>query len=206
MHLKPYFFFIIFLFFISFNTFSNQQIYRLSTEEGLSQANVNNIVQDPLGYIWIATEQGLNRYDGIDVSLPKQIKNFLHEQIFHINMVDDTFLFVSTSFDGSYLINVHTLEKKKIYSGRLSDSQSFTSPINAVLKVGKHLYAAINNHVYKISLVSYESKLIGSVETGQFIRTFLYHGKHLFVGATDGLYSLSADAEVLAKHTFLKEQ
>ncbi len=206
MHLKPYLFFIISLFFISFNAISNQQIYRLSTEEGLSQANVNNIVQDPLGYVWIATEQGLNRYDGMDVSLPEQIKNFLHEQIFHINMIDDTFLFVSTSFDGSYLINVHTLEKKKIYSGRLSDSQSFTSPVNAVLKVGKYLYAAINNHVYKISLVSYESQLLGSVETGQSIRTFLYHGKHLLVGATNGLYSLSADAEVLTKHAFLNEQ
>ncbi|WP_421958271.1 two-component regulator propeller domain-containing protein [Pseudoalteromonas phenolica] len=98
---------------MSFNAFPTQQIYRLSTEEGLSQANVNNIVQDPLGYIWVSTEQGLNRFDGLDVVLPDQIKDFLHEQIFHINMVDDTFLFVSTSFDGSYLINVHTLEKKK---------------------------------------------------------------------------------------------
>ncbi|ALO44555.1 EAL domain-containing protein [Pseudoalteromonas phenolica] len=203
MHLKPYFYLLISLFFISFNAFPTQQIYRLSTEEGLSQANVNNIVQDPLGYIWVSTEQGLNRFDGLDVVLPDQIKDFLHEQIFHINMVDDTFLFVSTSFDGSYLINVHTLEKKKIYSGRLSDSQSFTSPINAVLKVGKNLYAAIDNHIYRISLVSYESQLIGSLETGQSIRTFLSHNKQLIVGATDGLYSLSLDAGILSKHNFL---
>ena len=81
MHLKPYIFFVLSFLFLSFSSFPSQQIHRLSTQEGLSQANVNNIVQDKLGYIWIATEQGLNRYDGYDVSIPKQISNFLNEQI-----------------------------------------------------------------------------------------------------------------------------
>lgn len=36
----------------------------LSIEEGLSQGTVTRVVQDPAGFIWIATESGLNRYDG----------------------------------------------------------------------------------------------------------------------------------------------
>jgi diguanylate cyclase (GGDEF)-like protein len=36
----------------------------LSLEEGLSQAAVMKVVQDRRGYIWLATEDGLNRYDG----------------------------------------------------------------------------------------------------------------------------------------------
>jgi signal transduction histidine kinase/ligand-binding sensor domain-containing protein len=36
----------------------------LSVEEGLSQPTVNAIVSDKLGFVWIATEDGLNRYDG----------------------------------------------------------------------------------------------------------------------------------------------
>jgi ligand-binding sensor domain-containing protein len=204
MHLTLHLFFAFFLLLTSLYTHSSQQIYRLSTEEGLSQANVNNIVQDKLGYIWIATEQGLNRYDGVNVSLPSQIKSFLNEQIYHITLIDDTFLFVSTSFDGSYLINTKTLEKKKIYSGRLSDSQNFTSPITTVTKVGNVLFAAIDNHVYKISLVTYESKLIGSMDSAQLVRRFLHIGNTLFVGSSDGLYSLSTSIEVLTKHTFLE--
>ena len=37
---------------------------RLSLEEGLSQSTVMDILQDHRGYIWLATEDGLNRYDG----------------------------------------------------------------------------------------------------------------------------------------------
>ena len=39
----------------------------LSTEEGLSQATVNDVLQDSQGFIWLATENGLNRYDGKEV-------------------------------------------------------------------------------------------------------------------------------------------
>ncbi len=38
---------------------------RLSLEQGLSQSAVYRILQDRRGYIWLATEDGLNRYDGI---------------------------------------------------------------------------------------------------------------------------------------------
>ncbi|HCV42690.1 MAG TPA: histidine kinase [Bacteroidetes bacterium] len=37
---------------------------RLSLKEGLSQSVVNAIVRDNQGYMWFATQDGLNRYDG----------------------------------------------------------------------------------------------------------------------------------------------
>ncbi|MDF2433993.1 MAG: hypothetical protein JWP44_3624 [Mucilaginibacter sp.] len=36
----------------------------LGTREGLSQMNVNCIIQDSRGFMWIGTRNGLNRYDG----------------------------------------------------------------------------------------------------------------------------------------------
>ncbi len=38
---------------------------RLSVEQGLSSANVNYIFQDHTKMLWVGTEDGLNRYDGI---------------------------------------------------------------------------------------------------------------------------------------------
>ena len=42
----------------------NIKFDNLSTEDGLSQSCVSDIFQDSYGYIWIGTEDGLNRYDG----------------------------------------------------------------------------------------------------------------------------------------------
>ena len=39
---------------------------RLSIEDGLSQASVLSILQDSKGFLWFATQDGLNRYDGYE--------------------------------------------------------------------------------------------------------------------------------------------
>ena len=40
----------------------------LSIQDGLSQNNVQSILQDSEGYMWFATESGLNRYDGYTIT------------------------------------------------------------------------------------------------------------------------------------------
>src|SRR5688500_2195776 len=42
---------------------------KLSQNEGLSSPNVRKILQDRFGFIWIATQDGINRFDG---------NNFIH--------------------------------------------------------------------------------------------------------------------------------
>ena len=45
----------------------NVQFSNLSTEDGLSSEFVHDIVQDRNGYMWFATQTGLNRFDGHDI-------------------------------------------------------------------------------------------------------------------------------------------
>lgn len=44
---------------------------RLGLEDGLSQAHVSAVLQDARGFVWLATEDGLNRYDGRTVVVYK---------------------------------------------------------------------------------------------------------------------------------------
>lgn len=47
----------------------------ISIENGLSQITVHSILKDELGFIWIATEDGLNRFDGISFKIYRNSRN-----------------------------------------------------------------------------------------------------------------------------------
>lgn len=45
------------------------QFKHISVHEGLSQASVNHILQDRQGFLWLCTQDGLNRYDGYEFKI-----------------------------------------------------------------------------------------------------------------------------------------
>ncbi len=51
----------------------NMVFDHLSLDEGLSQSSVLSISQDGRGFIWLATQEGLNRYDGYNFTIYKHI-------------------------------------------------------------------------------------------------------------------------------------
>ena len=46
-----------------------------TTSDGLSQNNIFSIAQDKQGFIWMGTEDGLNRYDGYNFKVYKKDPN-----------------------------------------------------------------------------------------------------------------------------------
>ncbi len=71
IRLKHYFY----LIFHCFCTFTQAQNYRaalIGTEQGLSQGSVYAMHKDSRGYLWIGTQDGLNRYDGTRVEIYRQ--------------------------------------------------------------------------------------------------------------------------------------
>jgi ligand-binding sensor domain-containing protein/signal transduction histidine kinase len=48
---------------------SVDQIEQISLEQGLSQSWVTDIVQDKAGFLWISTRDGLNRFDGNEITV-----------------------------------------------------------------------------------------------------------------------------------------
>lgn len=60
--------FIIFIFLVTTLAAQELPFRNYTTADGLSQSQVSKIHQDQLGYIWISTYNGLNRYDGVSFS------------------------------------------------------------------------------------------------------------------------------------------
>jgi len=48
---------------------------RITIRDGLSQSTVNYIIQDKKGFMWFATYDGLNKYDGYNFKVYKKINN-----------------------------------------------------------------------------------------------------------------------------------
>ncbi|MFH0733743.1 MAG: two-component regulator propeller domain-containing protein [bacterium] len=64
---------IVFIFFLSCSDIFSQSenyIYKhIKIEDGLSQSTILGMVQDRLGYMWIGTADGLDRYDGYNIKV-----------------------------------------------------------------------------------------------------------------------------------------
>lgn len=76
------------------------KVKKLSVEDGLSNRSVRMSFQDERGFIWLATNYGLNRYDGYAFTLvTKENNNLTSNAIQHIYQDSDTCLWV-TFFDG----------------------------------------------------------------------------------------------------------
>lgn len=75
---KPYILIFTAILFFSVTTLSQQSridFHHLDIEDGLSQNAVLDIIQDKMGFIWLATHDGLNRYDGYNFHIYNTILN-----------------------------------------------------------------------------------------------------------------------------------
>lgn len=70
-----------------------QQITSLLTKDGLPQSFVSGITQDKKGFLWIATRNGLARYDGVSFKLfqhdPENEQSLISNQIICLKYIDN---------------------------------------------------------------------------------------------------------------------
>jgi len=76
----------------------------LTIEEGLSQGMVTSIVQDGSGFIWFATKDGLNRYDGYHITIfrnnPEDSLSLAENYVSVVRKAPDGRLWVGTASKG----------------------------------------------------------------------------------------------------------
>jgi len=73
---------------------------RFTIENGLSNNSVNNILQTKDGFLWIATKDGLNRYDG------QSFKHFKHNSADKNSLPENYINMLLESSDGTLLVGM----------------------------------------------------------------------------------------------------
>lgn len=90
---------------------SELMFYNMTTADGLSQTSITSIYQDSSDYIWIGTNNGLNRYNGSDFEVYNknlsEKRNIVDGQITCLNEDLNNNLWVGT-YDGLSKINLKT--------------------------------------------------------------------------------------------------
>src|ERR1700733_10382127 len=74
MKIYPGIFFLLLFPLYAFSQNSRLKFSHIGTDAGLSQSNVTCILQDSRGFMWFGTRDGLNKYDGYQFTVYKNIE------------------------------------------------------------------------------------------------------------------------------------
>jgi len=127
---KQFLYVLIFLFlFYSTNLSADELNFkRYSLEDGLSQSVVLDIVQDSKGFIWIATQDGLNRFDGYEFKVyknnPNDSNTISQNWINTLYLDKDENLWIGTEYGG--------MNKLELTSGKISRYLSDSTNLNSI--------------------------------------------------------------------------
>ena len=158
-----------------------------SIEDGLPQSQVTDILQDRFGYLWIGTETGLSRFDGI------QFVNFSTDDGLPDNEIDKIYL------DESGSVWIATPKGIAKYTNRIFESYPFSDSLNTEYRIND--LCEINEQLFIAAdegLMIFHNSDFRFVEDNidQFgsIRSLVNSGDTiLFCGTKSGLFQFKND-------------
>ena len=147
---------------------------------GLPANEVSDLVKDQSGYIWIATEKGLSRFDGYHF---ENFNSTSHPSIFYDNRINHIkkngdLLYILTEADGLIELNPQELTFKKLSNDKPL-SVAFSNDTTAFLFDTGHLVVKQNNRILftentvvgpKASVLIYQGDLLFSANKSDIYR------------------------------------
>jgi len=114
-------------------------IEKLTMTEGLSSNSVNDLAQDDNGFLWIATPDGLNRYDGTEVT-----QYFHHTQP---NSIPHNYVYCLKKLPGGSLA-IGTASGLAFYDGNTGLFQQFYHRLNTPMDEYNNIFLRLETDVF----------------------------------------------------------
>ena len=182
-----------------------------STDDGLCSNAVSNIYQDDYGYIWIATWNGLSRFDGYEFYNYKtgngsHIKN-LHNRILDM-VIDQSQNIWMRMYDGRvFVLNRQTdqiIDPFKTYSGH----EEFRTNSPLLMTSEGEVLISIENHGLFIMSLNRRGLRAERVNTGDLHITSMAEGaeEDIWFGTNEGIHRLDRGNHSLVKKGILDKE
>ena len=182
---------------------TNLKFNQIGLEQGLSQSSVYAITQDALGFMWFGTDDGLNRYDGLNIMV---FKNFPSN---HNSIADNTVMSLLGDKNGNVWIGLrrggvdkYNISENRFYHHSHNKHDSTTISDNAIsvlfedsngniwlgTKKGLNLFDQENNSSVRINLFTRDN----SEKSANAVTAICEdHDRNLWIGTSNGLYKVN---------------
>jgi ligand-binding sensor domain-containing protein len=176
----------------AFQTYSVAQInphQHFGIEEGIISSNVFDIDQDPNGYLWFATDNGLSMYDGINFLNYSNKELGINSYISSINCIESNTILFGCGVNGIYQFDVLTKKAKRINQSPISQSNKLIVAEGLVMSL--HDYHTIEILSLKTGNLLFTDSLLSKTNVNYPLTISKTQDGTIFVGRSDGIYKFN---------------
>ena len=179
-------------------SFSNAQIAKethdrfsfnnLTVNDGLSQNSVMSIAQDTTGFLWFATQDGLDKYDGKEFTIYKeQFEDVTRPSYSKLGKVFIDSKNTLWAITNPGILKYYDKTKEKFQSIRSIDSVSLIHE-----DIRKNIYiGTYGRGLYKINAVNKDTiQVLGQTSNSLDIYDLIEYGDHIWIAGSEGIYKL----------------
>jgi ligand-binding sensor domain-containing protein/signal transduction histidine kinase len=171
---------------------------RLGLEDGLSQSTVHAILQDKLGFLWIGTEDGLNRYDGYTFQIyrpdPENPEGINDRWITYLYEDSQGYLWIGTRLGGLNRYDPNTGIFTHLMHEPENENSLAGNRVNVILEDRQgYLWIGTNDGLDRLNLETgeikhfrNESQIASSISSNYITALFEDSFGTLWIGTYDG--------------------
>ncbi|MFC6441590.1 EAL domain-containing protein [Bowmanella sp. JS7-9] len=173
-------------------------VKRISTQEGLSQSSVVRLMFDDKGLAWLATDGGLNRYDGYRAKLISAPSEGLTENPIE-SIVQDAQgrIWIGTGDNGLYVLEQNASAPKSVYRVESPSAPGIMQGTPVLIDYDEQtILVAFTDEVYLLNKQTYDAQRVfilpqSLIDSRNIVRALLPVGEMLYVATSAGLFRVS---------------
>ncbi len=189
----------------------SQNFQNINSKQGISQNSGNAITQDKNGFIWVGTQDGLNKYDGYKFTV---YKNKLADST---SLIDNFILSLLVDKNGDLWVGT-TFGLDRLKSGSDNFEHISLQPAARKEKINEGINSLIQDHLGNIWIGTYDGIYIYKPETkslqsfqilltkpdtlpSKFIYKLFSDSKNnIWIGSSKGLSSFNIDKKTIVNY------